>query len=89
MFAGSLANQLINELTTEGSLTIPHPGAMLPPDETLIEELLVATYGIDNGKIRVMKKSVMRDMLKRSPDKADSLCLTFYQNSFFAGCDLT
>jgi hypothetical protein len=65
------------------------PGAMLPPDETLIEELLVATYGIDNGKIRVMKKSVMRDMLKRSPDKADSLCLTFYENSFFAGCDLT
>ena len=31
-------------------------GAMLPPDETLIEELQTPTYEIGNGKIRVMKK---------------------------------
>ncbi len=55
------------------------PGAMLPPDEPLVEELQTPTYEIDNGKIRVMKKNVMRELLKRSPDRADALCLTFYQ----------
>ena len=54
-------------------------GAMLPPDEQLIEELQTPTYEVQNGKIRVMKKITMRELLKRSPDKADSLCLTFYQ----------
>ncbi len=51
--------------------------AMLPPDEQLIEELLAPTYEVKDGKIRIMKKDVMKDLLKRSPDKADSLCLTF------------
>ena len=55
------------------------PGAMLPPDECLLEELLCPTYEVVNGKITIMKKSVMRDMLKRSPDRADALCLSFYQ----------
>ena len=55
------------------------PGAMLPPDEMLIEELQTPTYEIKNGKIRVMDKATMRELLKRSPDFADSLCLTFYQ----------
>ena len=55
------------------------PGAMLPPDEELVEELHVATYEKDQrGKIRVMPKPNMREILKRSPDKADALCLTFY-----------
>ncbi len=54
-------------------------GAMLPPDELLIEELLTAAYEIHNGKIRIMKKATMRELLKRSPDRADALCLTFYQ----------
>lgn len=54
-------------------------GAMLPPDEDLIEELLVATYEVVNGKIHIVKKSVMRDLLKRSPDKADALCLSFFE----------
>lgn len=53
--------------------------AMLPSDELLLEELLVATYSVDNGKVRIMKKPVMKDLLRRSPDRADSLCLTFYQ----------
>lgn len=53
------------------------PGAMLPPDEMLVEELAVPTYEVKNGRVRVMKKDVMRDLLKRSPDKADALCLTF------------
>lgn len=64
-------------------------GAMLPPDEQLIEELLCPTYEVQNGKIRVMKKETMRELLKRSPDKADALVLTFYQGGAFAGCDLS
>ena len=55
------------------------PGAMLPPDEMLTEELTVPTYEIRNGKIRVMAKDVMRELLRRSPDRADALCLTFYE----------
>lgn len=53
------------------------PGAMLPPDEELMEELLVPTYEIKKGKIIVMPKDTMRELLKRSPNKADALCLTF------------
>jgi hypothetical protein len=63
-----------------------NPGAMLPPDEMLIEELQTPTYEVDRGKIRVMKKATVREILKRSPDKADALCLTFAaDNSFFGG----
>jgi hypothetical protein len=65
------------------------PGAMLPPDEELIQELSIPTYEIHKGKIRVTKKDVMREILKRSPDKADSLCLTFYQGGIFTECDLS
>jgi hypothetical protein len=62
------------------------PGAMLPPDEILIEELQTPTYEVDRGKIRVMKKATMREVLKRSPDRADALCLTFaVDTSFFGG----
>jgi hypothetical protein len=55
------------------------PGAMLPPDEQLIEELQTPTYEVLGGKIRVMKKEVIRELLKRSSDRAVALCLTFYQ----------
>jgi len=65
------------------------PGAMLPPDEDLLEELHTATYEVANGKIRVMKKDTMREVLQRSPDKADALNLTFYSPSFFRNWDLT
>jgi hypothetical protein len=65
------------------------PGAMLPPDEILIEELQTPTYEVQNGKIRVMKKETMRELLKRSPDRADALCLTFSSSGFFDGCDFT
>jgi hypothetical protein len=65
------------------------PGAMLPPDEMLIEELQVPTYEVANGKIRVMPKDTMRELLKRSPDRADALCLTFTPSGFFAECDLS
>jgi hypothetical protein len=65
------------------------PGAMLPPDEMLFEELQVPTYEVANGKIRVMKKDTMRELLKRSPDRADALCLTFTPSGFFTECDLS
>ena len=54
------------------------PSAMLPPDEYLAEELLTATYKVENGKIRVMKQDMFRELIKRSPDRADSLRMTFY-----------
>lgn len=53
------------------------PGAMLPPDDELIEELLAATYEQVGRFIKVMKKDDMRKVLGRSPDRADALCLTF------------
>lgn len=52
--------------------------AMLPPDESLIQELVTPTYNFKNGKIKIMDKDDMRDLLKRSPDRADALCLTFF-----------
>jgi hypothetical protein len=51
--------------------------AMLPPDELLIEELATPTYEVINGKICIMKKDTMKELLKRSSDRADALCLTF------------
>lgn len=55
------------------------PYAMLPPDELLLEELKIVTYGVDDrsNKIKIMRKDDMRALLKRSPDRADALCLTF------------
>ena len=64
------------------------PGAMLPPDERLLEELHTPTYEVDGGKIRVMQKKVMRELLGRSPDRADALCLTFAPGGFFSDCDI-
>jgi hypothetical protein len=55
------------------------PGAMLPPDEELLEELHCPTYEVKNGKICVMQKKDMREILGRSPDKGDALCLTFFE----------
>jgi hypothetical protein len=52
-------------------------GAMLPPDRDLTQELTTPTYSVKDGKIRIMSKDVMKELLKRSPDKADALCLTF------------
>lgn len=51
--------------------------AMLPPDDRLRQELEIITYEEDKGKIRVMSKDKMRSLLGRSPDRGDSLCLTF------------
>jgi hypothetical protein len=56
--------------------------AMLPPDPYLSEELCAATYEIppQHGRIKVLGKDQLRLLLKRSPDRADALCLTFMPN---------
>ena len=52
-------------------------GSMLPPDEELLEELHTATYEVKGKHIRVMDKDTFKELIKRSPNKADALCLTF------------
>ena len=65
------------------------PGAMLPPDEDLIEELLAPTYNTDTGKVRVLKTEELKKILNRSPDKLMSLAMTFAGiGGFFDECDL-
>ncbi len=62
------------------------PGAMLPPDEDLTEELAVPTYEVKKGKVCVMRKSTMKELLRRSPDRLDALALTFHRGGLFSGC---
>ncbi len=53
------------------------PGAMLPPDEELADELCAPRYRTRGGKIKVSDRDELRARLKRSPDKASALVLTF------------
>lgn len=58
------------------------PGAMLPPDDKLTESLTCPTYETDlKGRIKVSRKTDMREMLGRSPDDLDALALTFAEVS--------
>ena len=63
-------------------------GAMLPPDEELIEELTCPIYEIRDGKIVVMSQDDIKEILGRSPNKADSVRMTFAgkQGGFFDQC---
>ena len=52
--------------------------AMLPPEPMLLEELMTPTYRInDRGRLQLNSKDEMREKLKRSPNYADALVLTF------------
>jgi len=64
--------------------------SMLPPDEGLIDELTCPTYDIDSGKIVVMSQKDIKEILSRSPNKADALRMTFahQDGGFFDGCQL-
>lgn len=54
------------------------PGAMLPPDELLLEELRAVTYEMDNKRrIKIMERALFQKKLQRSPDRSSALCLTF------------
>lgn len=55
--------------------------AMLPPNDFLTEELLALRYEIDKGYIRISPKSVVKDLIKRSPDDSDSLSYTHYPDN--------
>lgn len=60
-------------------------GAMIPPDEELIEELVTPSYGVYNGRVRISDKNTMKETLGRSPDKAESLMMTFAPDEPTAG----
>jgi len=54
------------------------PSAMIPPDGLLIEELkAVEILPMDNTKLKVTGKKDLRQILHRSTDRSDALCLTF------------
>lgn len=58
----------------------------LPKDEELRAELIGPTYSFtSNGKIKVEGKSEMKRRGMRSPDLADSLCLTFSGQAAIVG----
>jgi hypothetical protein len=51
----------------------------LPPDDELAQELHETQWKIrSNGDIQIEEKDEIKARLKRSPDKADALALTFY-----------
>jgi hypothetical protein len=53
--------------------------AMLPEDDELMEELSSTNYVFDSrGRIQIESKDKIKKKIGRSPDKADSLSLTFY-----------
>jgi hypothetical protein len=57
------------------------PTAMLPPAPLLLEELRIPNYWVDDkGRVRITSKegeNGLRNILKRSPNDAEALVLTF------------
>lgn len=55
-------------------------GGAIPDDERLTSELLAPTYTFDTrSRKKVASKAEMKLVLKRSPDRADALCLAVYR----------
>ncbi len=54
-----------------------NPSLAIPPDDDLIQELLVLTWQELSGKIKVMTKEEVIKQLGRSPDKADPLAMVW------------
>lgn len=52
-------------------------GGALPPDRELKEELCATTFVYVGDKFRIVEKELIKDVIGRSPDKADALALTF------------
>lgn len=52
-------------------------GGAIPDDKELIEELCAATYTFQGDKFRLCAKDDIKEIIGRSPDKADALALTF------------
>ncbi len=55
-------------------------GGKVPNDEELKEELLAIRYfySKSNGKIQIQSKDEIKEIIGRSPDKADSVALHFF-----------
>lgn len=55
-------------------------GGALPPDEQLKEELLAIDYQYTTaGKMQLISKDIIRELIGRSPDKADACAFNFYE----------
>jgi len=55
-------------------------GGAIPDDSKLVAECVAPTYKIDPaGKIRISSKDEMKKVLKRSPDRADGVCLAVFE----------
>jgi hypothetical protein len=52
-------------------------GGKLPDDPELKEELCATTYSFQGDKFRLCSKDDIKEVIGRSPDKADALILTF------------
>lgn len=50
----------------------------LPQDKDLIEELAYTRYEMSQDKLKIVRKEEIKKLLGRSPDKADAVCLAFY-----------
>jgi hypothetical protein len=55
-------------------------GGKLPQDEELKEELLAIEYYFANDKFRIVDKDDTKELIGRSPDRADAVILTFAHN---------
>lgn len=55
-------------------------GGSIPDDPKLFSELVAPTYSFDaQGRQKVESKDEIKKRLRRSPDRADALCLAVYQ----------
>jgi len=52
-------------------------GGSLAPDPELKEELCATTYVYQKDQFRIVEKEIIKSQIGRSPDKSDSLILTF------------
>lgn len=80
------ANKLRDELWLSVKSWLETKTVKLPFDETLRHELVAPRYTFtSSGKIVVESKDSLRKRGMRSPDLADSLCLTFSGAAAFVG----
>ncbi len=55
-------------------------GGAIPDDKQLKEELLAVDYFYTtNGKMQLIEKKLIKQVLGRSPDKADSCAFNFFE----------
>lgn len=80
------ANKLRDELWMSAKDWLSTRSVKLPKDDMLRMELVAPRYNFtSSGKLVVESKDSMRKRGQRSPDLADSLCLTFAGNAAMVG----